>query len=63
MGNERSQSLIDVELARTEFRLDVIKLREQLGRFVPRLRPSRPAAQRDVAPAVTRATPSDIRKA
>ena len=30
MGVQR-QSLIDVELARTEFRLDVIKLREQLA--------------------------------
>ena len=29
MGGER-RSLIDVELARTEFRLDVIKLRKQL---------------------------------
>lgn len=30
MGGER-QSLIDVELKRTEFRLDVLKLREQLA--------------------------------
>ena len=30
MGGER-QSLIDVELARTEFRLDVLKLRKQLA--------------------------------
>ena len=30
MGGER-QSLIDVELARTEFRLDVLKLRKQLS--------------------------------
>jgi hypothetical protein len=42
MGSERRQSLIDVELARTEFRLDVIKLREQLGAFVPGLRPKGP---------------------
>lgn len=38
MGSER-QSLIDVELARTEFRLDVLKLRERLGSIVPALRP------------------------
>jgi hypothetical protein len=30
VGGER-QSLIDVELARTEFRLDVLKLRKQLS--------------------------------
>ena len=30
MGGER-QTLIDVELKRTEFRLDVLKLREQLA--------------------------------
>jgi hypothetical protein len=30
VGGER-QSLIDVELKRTEFRLDVLKLREQLA--------------------------------
>jgi hypothetical protein len=30
VGGER-QSLIDLELARTEFRLDVIKLRKQLS--------------------------------
>jgi hypothetical protein len=30
MGGER-QSLIDVELARNEFRLDVLKLRQQLA--------------------------------
>ena len=30
MGGQR-KSLIDVELARTEFRLDVIKLRKQLA--------------------------------
>jgi hypothetical protein len=38
VGSER-QSLIDVELARTEFRLDVLKLRERLGSIVPALRP------------------------
>jgi hypothetical protein len=41
MGSER-QSLIDVELARTEFRLDVIKLRQRLGEIVPALRPKTP---------------------
>jgi len=30
MGSER-QSLIDLRLARTEFRLDVLKLKEQLA--------------------------------
>ena len=45
MGNDRRQSLIDVELARTEFRLDVIKLREQLGKVIPSM-PKRPTGQR-----------------
>jgi hypothetical protein len=51
MGSER-QSLIDVELARTEFRLDVLKLRERLGSIVPALRPkSSPAPTATVPPA------------
>jgi hypothetical protein len=51
VGSER-QSLIDVELARTEFRLDVLKLRERLGSIVPALRPkASPAPTAPVPPA------------
>ena len=49
MGSER-QSLIDVELARTEFRLDVLKLREELGSIVPALRPKVSRAPAPTAP-------------
>jgi hypothetical protein len=57
MGSERRQSLIDVELARTEFRLDVIKLREQLGKVIPSV-PKRPAVERVADTAASQETPS-----
>ena len=42
MGDER-QSLIDLELARTEFRLDVLKLRKQLAQIGVGRDPDKPA--------------------
>jgi hypothetical protein len=59
VGGERRQSLIDVEIARKEFRLDVLKLREELGAIVPPLRPKEPAAETKVArPTVPAAPPA-----
>jgi len=61
VGSER-QSLIDVELARTEFRLDVLKLRERLGSIVPALGPKASPAL-TASPAVPAAGEKDSRTA
>ena len=62
MGSER-QSLIDVELARTEFRLDVLKLRERLGSIVPALRPKASPVSSPPPPALPAAVETDARTA
>jgi hypothetical protein len=63
VGSER-QSLIDVELARTEFRLDVLKLREELGSIVPALRPKVSRAHAPTAPLpASTADDKDVRTA
>ena len=53
MGGER-QTLIDVELKRTEFRLDVLKLRKQLSEIGVGRNPDTPSSSA-VAVVTTRA--------
>jgi hypothetical protein len=62
VGSER-QSLIDVELARTEFRLDVLKLRERLGSIVPALRPKASPHRTALPPPAPAAGEQDSRTA